>query len=314
MATSNLSEMNRFGNIEQDEALEQVGVLSTKQNARYKSRQSLQKSFYTSGKLGKAYNTLQSSVSAPKSEKEWLRSDYEKSLSKGAFKMFYFLCGSHDRTSLLGSEHCSLPVLTNFLMSPPLVVTAAQQKKLLTMRQAGREAMDRVGVRFVPEFRSKASQSEKKKANDKKKDALEFFNDRFKQREAQETSMQKATVEKQKRARSVISMWRERSLETAKLAKVIASSAAIPDEKGAALLRLHLFDQHPDLVSLYPDAFLNNTGDGPRPPHKSTFWTRLQDALGHHGTFIQLGYPSLSYSRDNSGTDTTQLKVIYSID
>ncbi|CAN8062884.1 unnamed protein product [Agarophyton chilense] len=109
-------------------------------------------------------------------------------------------------------------------------------------------------------------------------------------------------------------MWRERSLETAKLAKVVTSSAATPDEKGAALLRLDLFDQHPDPVSLYPDAFLNNTGDGPRPPHKSTFWTSLQDALRHHGTFIQLGYTSLSYIRDNSGTDTTQLKMIYSID
>ncbi|CAN8073004.1 unnamed protein product [Agarophyton chilense] len=289
IATSNFSGMNSFGNIEQNEALEQVEVLSTTQNARCKSRESLKKSFYTWGKLGKAYNTLQSSVSTPKAEKEWLRSAYEKCLSKGAFKMFQFLCSSHDRTSWLRSEHCSLPVLTNFLLSPPLVVIAAQQKKLLTMMQAGWEAMDRVGVRFVPKFRSKSSQSEKKEASDKKKDALEFFNDRFKQREAQGSSTRKATVEKQKSASSILSMWRERSLETAKLAKVIASSAATPEEKGAALLRLDLFHQHPYLVSLYPDVFLNNTGDGPRPPHKSTFWTTLQDALGHRGTFIQLG-------------------------
>lgn len=55
-ATTNLSGINLFGNVEKDEALEETGVASTKQFASTRSPESLKMSFYISGVLRKSFN------------------------------------------------------------------------------------------------------------------------------------------------------------------------------------------------------------------------------------------------------------------
>ena len=72
-----------------------------------------------------------------------------------------------------------------------------------------------------------------------------------------------------------------------------------------------------DMVSPYPDAFMNNTGEGPRPPHKAKFWTTVQDHICAAGnSFIFFGYPDLygSHRTQTSSQNMLPTKLLYAID
>ena len=85
----------------------------------------------------------------------------------------------------------------------------------------------------------------------------------------------------------------------------------------AAKCRAALLDKYIDIVSPYPDAFINNTGEGPLPPHKAKFWTTVQDHICAAGnSFMFFGYPDLygSYRNNTSSQNTLPANLMYAID
>lgn len=89
-------------------------------------------------------------------------------------------------------------------------------------------------------------------------------------------------------------MWCESSMEMRNLLQCISPEVSNAEEKSSATDQIRFMDKHIDVVSLYPEAFMDDREDGPRPLQKPKDTPKLQVVLGSNvGTFIMHGYPDL---------------------
>lgn len=197
-ATTNISGTNPHGNVEIDEALEETGVADTKQNDPRRTAQSLRKSFYTASNLRAAFVWLEKSVRQKSKQGLWKTSNFEKKLCRGALKMYQHLCGSDDRQTWLGVEHCGMELLTNNTVTPYLAVSRREHDRLLKLREISLATMDRSAVRFVPEIRARAPKHALSEAHAKKTDKLEHFSEAHRLREKRADKKDVAAKVKQK--------------------------------------------------------------------------------------------------------------------
>lgn len=305
MATTNLLCINPFGNVEKDEALEETGVKSTKENTSQRTEHYLRKSIYTAGDLRKAFYWVSNTLKHSSRRKNFIATNFEKRLSRGSYKMYQKLCGTDDRPPWVGLEHCSMETLSNITTSPYLTISRSHQDRLLKMKETGMENMDRSGNRFIPELRSRATQEQAAEAHALKINKMEHFNDAFKKRVKQRDKKRITAIVKGKKNTLVTNVFKDRSLELCLLLKVIVSSETPPDLRAACEKRANFLYQHPDLMTVTPDAFMDNTGLYPRPPHKAHFWRKVQDVLGPRmGFFVWV--PNIDNA---SGSTTTTNRI-----
>lgn len=90
------------------------------------------------------------------------------------------------------------------------------------------------------------------------------------------------------------SIWRDRTFELRQLLEILILESASETERLEARSKYMFLDTNIDLISPYPDAFFDRTGENPRVPQKSKFLRRIQDEFGQDGDmFILYGYPDL---------------------
>ncbi len=209
--------------------------------------------------------------------------------------MYIHLCGNEDRVAWLGPEHSQMSVLTNVTTEVPIEVTNSQHARLLNLRECGVNAMDRAGVRFLPELRNSASASILAAAQAKKKDPLEYFKDKALSMKSKSRTMNKRKQTKKHRAEAVTSAWRNRSMEISRIANDALKGNLSIDERKMWIERMNTLEKCKNIMTPFADAFRNPENDQPKEPKKSRFWSLLENELktDHLRPFVVHGVPNL---------------------
>lgn len=154
--------------------------------------------------------------------------------------------------------------------------------------------MDKSAVRFVPELRDRASKEAAAAAHAKKTDKLEHFIEAYRLREKSSDKKDAAAKMKRKKGTLLVSTWKQRTFELENICEVLTADSVSPEDVSFCRQRAQFLGMNIDLFTPHPDAFMENSGQRPRPPNKSQFWPKLQDTLGaEKGLFRVWGYPQL---------------------
>lgn len=197
----------------------------------------------------------------------------------------------------LCSEHCAMEKLPNTNILSVLSISKAHGDELLKLFDFGKDAMNRAGVRFLPELRIRASNEELARANARKVNRMEYFTEQYKARLAASDKKRKSVKARRKSSQAVTTIWKNRFMELKNCCDVRTSAESTEAENEIVRQRTSFLYENVDLKTVLPEAFLDSTGENPKKPLKSKFWQKLQEEIGASGEqFLLCGYPDLRQS------------------